>query len=132
RDPIKHRERALLQLAKLHFPRRSDLRRSLQKITEAAVRCLEVSRASIWLLSPGGESLRCHAAYDQLSKANVERLELPAAHFSLYWKFLKQRLTIAAENVETDPAFQEILKDYMRPNGIRATLDAGIHINGAL
>ncbi len=104
----------------------------MQKITEAAVRCLEVSRASIWLLSPGGESLRCHAAYDQLSKANVERLELPAAHFSLYWKFLKQRLTIAAENVETDPAFQEILKDYMRPNGIRATLDAGIRINGAL
>lgn len=131
RDRLQREKRALLELAKAHFSRSRDLEASFRKITEVAVRCLEIHRAAIWLISDDKTTMRCHQLFAGETGRHSSGNALKTRHYSAYLRNLKKELVMTAASVETNPHFKEFW-DYMRPLGIASAIDAGIRSNGHL
>lgn len=126
---LRQQKKALLKLAKTRFSR-SNLEATFRRITETATRCLNSTRAGLWLFSPDRATVQCHQLFDAAAGSYSSGSELEVAKFPLYFKSLEAQRTIAAGNVESDSRMVEFWKDYMAPNNIRASIDAAIRLNG--
>jgi PAS domain S-box-containing protein len=123
--------RALVELAKSLSDAR-DLQASLQELTEAAARTLEVERVGIWLYDEARAGIRCTALFQQASGHSSEALQLAAAEAPAYFRALETERIIAAHDALTDPRTCDFAAAYLRPLDIGAMLDAPVRLHGQM
>lgn len=129
---LRHQNHLLLELARHDAIDAGDLERGLAAITEAAAAGLGCERASVWLYTEGGRSIRCIDLYRRSAGAHESGLELYAKDLPHYFAALAEDRTIAASDAHTHPATQEFSAVYLTPLGIGAMLEAPIRRMGQL
>lgn len=102
----------------------------LAEITRRASLQLGVERVSVWDFDATQTRLRCLDMYVR-SADRHQTGDVVAGH-PRYRRALDAALQIAATDAWTDPRTSEFLGAYLRPQRIRAMLDAPIRLNGAV
>ena len=118
----------IVRLARHRYGALDPLREAAELITQAACETYDVARASIWLLH--SDSLEPVAMY----RRDIERHELPtsidARPYPRYLEALHSGRAIDAHNAQLDPRTAELARDYLKPLGINALLDASVRLGG--
>ncbi|MHC4940639.1 MAG: sensor histidine kinase, partial [Planctomycetota bacterium] len=127
-----HPGRVLVGLADRIGRHAGDRNRSLRAITETAAELLGVARASIWLYDSDHTRIECVDLFESDSGSHARGLQLKAEQFPAYFAALEQARIIDADDAHTDPRTSEFSKDYLRPLGIGAMLDAPIRVGGEM
>jgi PAS domain S-box-containing protein len=94
--------------------------------TELLVNCVEVERASVWLLDGSRSNLECVDLYKRTPATHEQGNKLPAGDFPAYFTAMRSGRVIDAHDAVTDPRTSEFTDSYLRPLGITAILDAAI------
>ena len=127
RDRVIRQQEALLSLGREPV---ETLESTLQRVTEAVAKTLEVERVSIWIYDEHRTGIRCLDLF-QLGKSTHEREAfLSASQYPEYFKALDQSLTLAAHDAHRDPRTREFAEGYLDLLGISAMLDAPIRHRG--
>jgi PAS domain S-box-containing protein len=102
-------------------------------ICEAAAKAMEVTRVSVWLLTPGGSSLECKAVCDggylgqyQLGQQTI----FSADEFPVYFNALLKGKPIVVSHASQDPLTHEFIHSSLLP--FDALLNAPIFHRGKL
>lgn len=103
----------------------------MREATRSLSMLLEVERAGIWLFSEGGEELICADLYQAGNCTHVAGMRISGADHPRYFKELKSRRAIVADDAMHDFATSEFAETYLKPNGIRSMLDAQIYSGAA-
>jgi PAS domain S-box-containing protein len=96
--------------------------------TELLVNAIEVERASVWLLDPGGSHLELIDLYVAATATHEQGTKLLAGDFPSYFTAMRSGRVIDAHNAAVDPRTREFADSYLGPLGIVAMLDAAIRI----
>jgi two-component system cell cycle sensor histidine kinase/response regulator CckA len=131
-EQLRKHNKTLVDLSKRKSITLGDLHAAVKDITEAAASTLDVTRASVWFYDRPRSLVRCADVYDRRTGVHSENTELPSASDSPYVRALEESRTISAFDVANDPRTAEFLYDYLRPNGVTATLDSPVRIAGDL
>ncbi|MES2803618.1 MAG: ATP-binding protein [Bdellovibrionota bacterium] len=122
--------RLLLNLTKSEAIDQGEVEESLRIITEAAAAGLDIERASVWLYNSDRNAIHCVDLFEKASGLHTSGLELKAADFPVYFKYLGEERTLPAHDAHNDPAFSEFSVVYFKPLNIFSLLDAPIRKNG--
>ncbi|CUS49566.1 MAG: EAL domain protein [Idiomarinaceae bacterium HL-53] len=108
----------------------------LQRIVKACARLLNVSRASIWQLSPQGNELFCEAIFCSEQQEMLTNNTLRENQFPRYFEAMRTERMINANEARTDARTIEFTDAYLKPNNIYSLLDLpifnGTQLNGIL
>jgi PAS domain S-box-containing protein len=96
--------------------------------TELLVHAIEVERASVWLLDPGGSHLELIDLYVGATATHEQGAKLLAGDFPRYFAAMRSGRVIDAHDAAVDPRTREFADSYLEPLGIVAMLDAAIRI----
>lgn len=121
----------LLDLARHPAFAEGDVDGAFAAITEAGVRALEVSHASVWRMTDEGATMQCA---DQFSvAAGHERGEmLRAAEYPRYFAALAQGRALATTDARADDRTNELRRSYLEPHGVVAMLDVPVRFGDRL
>ncbi|MCC6698307.1 MAG: PAS domain S-box protein [Candidatus Hydrogenedentes bacterium] len=111
---------------------RDDLQATLQRITEANARTLDVARVSVWRYNRDRTAIHCLDLYEAKTGGHSSGLVLNAETYPVYFKTLSQSDLISVEDALDDPRTREFSATYLRPLGITSILDTAIRLGGAL
>ncbi len=129
---LRRQQFSLLSLARSTVIQSGLLEEALPEITQATSEALQISRSSIWLLSPDAQSILCKDLYDAQTGTHSAGIELHATMAPQYFRELLTEQTIDATDAQADPRTQEFADSYLRPLGIGAMLDIPIRFKGKL
>lgn len=130
-DKYLQRQSALMRLSREQVFNSLSRNMKLNRIVQACVELLDVSRASVWLVSPNEEELYCEALFcSKNGYSNGQRLT--AESFPNYFSALRTERVIKAENARTDSRTLEFTRDYFEPNNIYSLLDMPIFYSDKL
>lgn len=137
-DEYRRRERqqrqqdALVELTKDPVVIGGDFDAAAELITETAADVLDVARVNVWLFEDTGDTLRCVDHYDESMDTHERGMVLEATNYPRYFEALEDNRSFAANDVRTDPRTQELIEDYLEPNGVTALLDATLRSQGEM
>jgi diguanylate cyclase (GGDEF)-like protein/PAS domain S-box-containing protein len=120
------------QLMALARRTRADLGESLAEVLATACTTLRLDRVSYWRMLADGRGVRCelvHRADGGTDPAPAADLVDPAEH-PAYFSAIVANEIVAAEDAESHPATRSLGPGYLRPLGIKATLDAPVWLDG--
>lgn len=129
---LRKQNEILLELANNEAIEEGDLDAILIKITEAAIKTLEVERANIWLYNEDRTKIHCIEQYEAGSGKHSDGAELSASDYPTYFKALENERIIAAHDASSDPRTSEFKETYLEPLGITSMLDAPIRLKGRM
>jgi PAS domain S-box-containing protein len=109
-----------------------DVLLAMQRLTEKASVAMDVARASVWLLSTDGESLRCIALFETQSKRHSDGAILKMQDCPRYFAAIRSENRLSVNDARTDPRTCEFTAGYLAPLGIQSMLDASFQIEGQL
>ncbi|GEM_PF-5910194 len=127
-DRLSRFQRILAELARVDPAQAHDLHHALRPYSAAAAQALGVQRASVWLLDPQHQALRCEDLYQNGHHRHGEILR--AGLYPAYFAALEEGRTIAAGDAQRDPRTADFLRSYLLPQHIGAVLDAPIRVAG--
>ena len=131
-DPLRALHDALGVLLRSEALARGDVQSSLAQVTEYAARLVGVRRASVWRLSPAGDSLTLLDLYLLDEDRHESGVRIAAQDVPQYFAAIADARVIAAVDAHTDPFTREFSAGYLTPLGIGAMLDAPIVLYGKL
>ena len=100
-------------------------------VTEAAVRGLEVERASVWRLSEGAR-LRCDDLFSRADQQHGAGASLAAADHAALLAALAEGRAVAAADAHQDPRTRDLAADHLDPLGVTSLLVAPIRFRNQL
>ncbi|MCG3125771.1 MAG: Sensor histidine kinase RcsC [Phycisphaerae bacterium] len=104
----------------------------LAAITEASAESLGADRVSVWRYDAGRAAIHCLDLYEVADDRHSSGAELKAADYPAYFEALATLDVIDAGDATIDPRTREFSESYLKPLGIRAMLDAPIHLAGRI
>lgn len=119
----------LLQLMTEGALLQGDIRRAIEKITEAGVAMIGTARVSVWLYAADYTLIRCFDLYEREGARHSAGEELCSAEFPAYVQAHRQGRVIAAADVYTDPRTCQIPAAYYQRYQICSLLDAPIWLH---
>ena len=113
---------------------KNDIKKSIQRMTEALVDAIQVERASIWfyIKENGQEGIECIDLYERSKKEHSTGVKLYQKDFPSYFEAIKTEKTIAAQDAHTHKATKEFSEVYLKPLEIESMLDVPIWKNGKM
>jgi two-component system, sensor histidine kinase and response regulator len=126
---LRNHNLVLTQLAQNQTLYQGDLKASLSKITEAAVKNIGIERASIWLYDKTGLKIQCFDLFEGSRNQHSQGLSLSAADYPVFFAALQQDQSIATDDAYQDPRIREFSASYSRLN-ITSVLDTPIRPEG--
>ncbi|MCC6648397.1 MAG: GAF domain-containing protein [Polyangiaceae bacterium] len=114
---------ARYSMARIQVTEDASLEAAFARATSIGAKVLGVARVGVWLFEPDGRSLRCAFFHGAGGVAPPPRY-LDGAAYPRYVDALHAQRWVAADDVETEEIVGELLSTYLRPQGIRAMLDA--------
>lgn len=96
------------------------------RLLEITAETLGVARASLWALTPGGQSIRCRVMFVHGEGVRAPNIELACDAAPAYFQAIEGLLVLAAEDAQRDPRTAELAEGYLGPLGIGAILDVPI------
>ena len=129
---VRKQNEMLMELAKCKELYSGDLADSLQVITEATARAVEVERVSVWLYGGDRSMIRCIDLYELSTDHHSEGMVLAAAEYPSYFEALEEGTFIAAHDAHKDPRTNEFSDSYLTPLGIKSMMDVPIRMKGAV
>lgn len=114
---------------------RSDCRVStgaarLAAIAETSAQTLGADRVSVWRFNPERSAIDCLDLFESGPNRHSSGAALKAADFPAYFESLESLEVIDAGDAVIDPRTREFAEGYLKPLGIRAMLDAPVHLAG--
>ncbi len=106
-----------------------DLETACREITEMAAELLDVGTASVWFMEADG--IRCGDLFDARSGRHDKGAFIASDEAPRYFRALRTQRTLAANNVRTHPATQELVS-YLEAEGVDALLDVPVRRGGEL
>ena len=131
-DTSSNKGEILLSLSKNRIFDSGQFNRSLEVLTEAAVKCLNTSRGSVWLFNDQKNKLILTDLYDSIQNKHFKGNELNLNDFPKYFLALKDEKAILANDAHTHPATEEFSTPYLTPLNIKSMMDSPIRYNGKL
>ncbi len=122
---------AFARLSKRGFAA-NNLGESLQQLTAATSRMLDVERVSLWGLSQQRSTLECIDLYELSTGRHSHGLTLSVKHFPEYFKAFFAGEPIVVDDALKHPATLELVDEYLLLNGISAVIHSPVHVNGEL
>lgn len=124
-------ETARLELARLKVD--DDGHRSaLQAALRLCANAVKVERVGFWRFAADDSRLELELGYaattDEWSAGEI----LPAHRYPVYWRAIRARRVIAADDAHHHEDTSELADSYLRPLGIGALLDAPVFRSGAV
>lgn len=105
---------------------------AFEEIISVTADGLNVERTSIWFFDDSGAQLVCAKLFekgpDNFSNGNV----LNARDYPDYFKALKDKRTIVADNTHTNECTRGFSETYLGPLGINSMLDSSINVGGRI
>lgn len=108
------------------------LHEARQKILEAMLAGLKVSRAGVWLLNETQDTIGCNLLIDTLNNTTSEGLELKRSDFPRYFAALDRGRRIVSDDACRHPDTAEFAECYLNPLGITSMLDVPIRHRGVM
>lgn len=108
----------------------TDLRDALDTALEDGLRLLKSDRASIWRYLPDGSGMACVAQRDRKQGRLRPEGVLAAERYPGYFRTLALDGLINASDALSDPRTEDLKESYLRPQGVRALLDAALRREG--
>ncbi len=127
---LRKQSQTLVQLARSQTFQQGDLNASLEEITEAAARTLEVARVSVWLYNRDDSKVECIDLYSSTTKCHTRSMSLIKANYPTYFQALEEQRIIASDDALEDKRTQELSESYLSTFGITSLLDASIWLGG--
>lgn len=84
---------------------------------------LNIPLVSIWLFNDDFTKISCACNFDVAREINIQGVELFEKQYPKYFKAIVQDISIAADDVYSNPKTKELCKDYFEPNNIKSLLD---------
>ncbi len=119
----------IVRLARHRYLSSDPLLEAAQLITQAACEAYDAARAGIWRLLPD-QRLEAVTIYRRDPDQYEKPQGIDASRYPAYLEAVHSGRAIDAHNAQRDPRTQELYKDYLRPLGVNALLDATIRIGG--
>ena len=127
RDRVIRQQETLLSLGQEPV---ENLEPTLQRVTEAVAKTLEVERVSIWIYDEHRTGIRCIDLFQSGLNKHEQDAFLPASRYPAYFRALDNSLTLAAHDAHHDPRTAELAVGYLEVLGISSMLDAPIRHRG--
>jgi methyl-accepting chemotaxis protein len=131
-DRVKEGRKLLLVLTKDKDVQAGRWNESLEKITQAISRFLQVSRASVWTYHPDKHAIFCEKLYQQSAQSFEAGTELFGRDFPGYFRAVLAEENIVAENAHVHPATSEFSDVYLKPLKIESMLDVPLFNQGKI
>ncbi len=125
-DALRPHRKALAALLRTPALSLGDVGAALAQLTEVAVEVLNVERASVWRFDATRSRIECMDLYERKRHLHSHGLVIDRASAPRYFGALEEERTITAADAESDPRTSEFADRYLRPQGIRAMLDAPV------
>ncbi len=125
---IRHQE-ALLKLVREPF---DTLEQAYHCITEVVANTLEVERVSLWVFDEHHTTMTCLNLYERGPATHQHGTVLSVNKYPRYFQALKESLTIAAREANTDPRTKEFSEGYLDVLHISSMMDSPIFQQGQL
>lgn len=106
------------------------LEQCLDALLTTGVLSMKLSRASVWLFEGDGTQIHCTRAVQLQGHENMTGTRIQRSACPSYFDALRSAMVIDANDAEHDPRTIELADNYLRPNGVRALLDAPVRIFG--
>jgi GAF domain-containing protein len=101
-------------------------------VADEILAMLRCPRVTFWRFDgqAGALELLCFAVKRRGEPFDTSERRLSEAQFGPYFDALVQHGFYCSEDAQNDPNLASLRESYLRPNGIRATLDAAFLVNG--
>lgn len=106
----------------------AELRRAVERITEAGAQLADTGRVSLWWFGSADEQLTCADVYERATGQHSEGGVLSSSDISAYIESHRQGRVLVASDVLSDPRTKGIPRDYWVRNDIHSTVDAPVWI----
>lgn len=124
---------ALIQLASNALPNDDEsLAEAFHRITEVAVRTLEVERVSIWRYNDQRTGIRCLDLYERTEDRHSSGSEISAADNPPYFQALLEADVLAADDAHRDPRTRQFAEGYLTHLGVTSMMDSVIRVGGGV
>lgn len=108
-----------------------DTQKALEEICITIRKSLNVCRVSIWNYDPELGVVTCRLLLSN-EDISTERIELFEKDYPQYFRAIKEKKLIIADDAATNTATSEFESGYLELHGIKSMLDAPILVNGEL
>ncbi|PZU98426.1 MAG: hypothetical protein DCE90_04745 [Pseudanabaena sp.] len=122
----------LNQLAKDESMRQGDLLVSIQKLTDAVARTLQVERSSVWLTSQENSGWTCLDLFLLSSEKHLTTHEFTTEFLPKYIRSPKTELAVAVSDALNDERTAEIAENYLIQLGITSILEIPLRQNNEI
>lgn len=119
----------LRNLAKANSLHRSDLEVSIQKLTEAAAKNLNVERSSVWLLNEDQQTWNCLDLFLLSTESHVVEPDFTVSDFPKHIDNLQPELGISVNDALNDARTKELVDNYLIQLGITSILEIPLCYN---
>lgn len=110
----------------------TSLESTVQQVTEALARTLNVARASVWKYDSEKTKITCLDLFERAQGTHTAGAELFASQYPPYFQALLEERTIAAHDARSDARTACFTESYLVPLGIGAMLDVPIWSGGEM
>jgi PAS domain S-box-containing protein len=108
-----------------------DLEEESKEIIKEISTTLNIDRSSIWLYSNNKKTqIICQQLYTKKNDSYTQNIRIPTKKHESYFNALNNKITIIANNTETNPLTKSFYIEYLKPLGIKSTIDIPIIYNG--
>uniref|UniRef100_A0A0C1NKQ2 Circadian input-output histidine kinase CikA n=1 Tax=Tolypothrix bouteillei VB521301 TaxID=1479485 RepID=A0A0C1NKQ2_9CYAN len=127
---LRGQSQTLVKLARNRTFGQGNFKATIEEITEAAARALEVIRVSVWLYDRDGSKLECIDLYNSMTMCHTFGMSLIKANYPAYFQALEEQNFIASDDALEDKRTQELSECYLSVLGITSLLDVSICLGG--
>jgi PAS domain S-box-containing protein len=131
-DRAQKQRTAIAMLATETLPSESHIGQAFNTITAVSAKVLNVSRASIWLLSSDASELKCASLFELSSEKHSSNLTFNSKDYSKFFDTIFKEHRIFATDALSEKRISELREGYLLPLGISSLLYAGILTDGKL
>lgn len=126
--PQRRRLTALVEAGTFTAEAREEM---LRELMEAAVKTLDIERASIWRMRQDASAIECLLMFTQACEPlQMQGMVLERETAPSYFRALEAEHIIAAHDARTDPRTSEFRESYLEPFDIGSMLDAPVFVRG--
>jgi PAS domain S-box-containing protein len=123
---------AIAMLATESLPSEKRLNHAFSTITAVSAKVLNVSRASIWMLSVDAKELKCASLNEFGAEKHSADLVFLVKDYPKFFNAISKEHRIFASDALSDSRTAELKSNYLVPLGILSVLIAGILVDGKL
>ncbi len=129
-ERVREGRKRLLELTKDEDVQAGRWNESLEKITAAICRFLNVSRASVWTYQPEHHAIMCEKLFLHATRQYESGTQLFGKDFPGYFRAVLAEENIVAEHAHTHAATREFSEVYLKPLHIESMLDVPLFNQG--